>query len=171
MYKVYLLLLMTFTQIVIQFTQCTTIHNIAILHKIAINMMQNNKSNRVIILHNNNNNNNSKHLQCIKTWNRMNTEPWDQVLKVQKWECRCTYLIGYQGHGWDTRVLAIGWCLGVPLMLRLGLRLSQMMADDQVVPLAPLRLSVIIPNKAMPWALIVTSGGKNRYCSLCEWYS
>ena len=56
-------------------------------------------------------------------------------------------------------------------MLRLGSRLSQMMADDWVVPLAPLRLSVIIPNKAVPQALIVTSGGKNRYYSLCEWYS
>ena len=49
MYKVNLLLLMMFTQVVIQFTQCTiqnctTILNIAILHKIAINMMQNNKS-------------------------------------------------------------------------------------------------------------------------------
>ena len=54
MYKVYLLLLM-FTKIVIQFTQCTTIYNIAILHKIAINMMQN-KVNKVMILHNNNNN-------------------------------------------------------------------------------------------------------------------
>ena len=57
MYKVYLLLLMMFTQFVIQFTQCTTIHNIAILHKIAINTMQN-KVNKVMILHNNNNNNN-----------------------------------------------------------------------------------------------------------------
>ena len=46
-----------------------------------------------------------------------------------------------------------------------------MMADDWVVPLVPLRLSVIIPNKAVPQALIVTSGGKNRYYSLCEWYS
>ena len=46
--------------------------------------------------------------------------------------------------------LAIGWCLGVPLMLRLMLMLSQMMADDWVVPLAPLRLSAIIPNKAVP---------------------
>ena len=55
MYKVYFLLL-TFTRIVIQFTQCTTIHNIAILHKIAINMIQN-KVNKVMILHNNNNNN------------------------------------------------------------------------------------------------------------------
>ena len=55
MYKVYLLLLKMFTQIVIQFTQCTTIHNIAILHKIAVNMMQNNISGKVIILHNNNN--------------------------------------------------------------------------------------------------------------------
>ena len=67
--------------------------------------------------------------------------------------------------------LAIGWCLGVPLMLRLGLRLSQMMADDWVVPLVPLRLSVITPNKAVPRALIVTSGSRNRYYSLCEWYS
>ena len=80
----------------------------------------------------------------------MNVEPWAQVLRAQKWGCRCTYMIGYQRQGWDTRVLAIGWCLGVPLRLRLGSRLSQMMADDWVVPLAPLRLSVIIPNKAMP---------------------
>ena len=63
--------------------------------------------------------------------------------------CRCTYMIGYQRQGWDTGVLAIEWCLGVPLRLRLGLRLNQMMTDDWVVPLAPLRLSVIIPNKAM----------------------
>ena len=28
--------------------------------------------------------------------------------------------------------LAIGWCLGAPLILRLGLRPSQMMADDWV---------------------------------------
>ena len=80
----------------------------------------------------------------------------------------------HKGHlkmlDWDTRVLAIGWCLGAPLRLRLGLRLSQMMADV-VVPLAPLRLSVIIPNKAMPQVLIVTSGGKNMYYSLCELYS
>ena len=46
--------------------------------------------------------------------------------------------------------LAIGWCLEVPLMLRLGSRLSQMMANDWVVPLVPLRLFVIIPNKAVP---------------------
>ena len=46
--------------------------------------------------------------------------------------------------------LAIGWCLGAPLMLRLGLRLSQMMADDWVVPLVPLGSSVIIPNKGVP---------------------
>ena len=46
--------------IVIQLTQCTTLHNIAILHKIAINMTLN-EINRVMILHNNNNNN-SKHL-------------------------------------------------------------------------------------------------------------
>ena len=60
MYKVYLLFLML-TKIVIQFTQCTTIHNIAILHKIAINRMQN-KVNKVMILHNNNNSNKNKHL-------------------------------------------------------------------------------------------------------------
>ena len=46
--------------------------------------------------------------------------------------------------------LAIGWCLGAPIMLRLGSRLSQMMADDWVVPLVALRLSVTIPNKAVP---------------------
>ena len=46
-----------------------------------------------------------------------------------------------------------------------------MMADGWVVPFVPLRLSVIIPNKAVLWALIVTYSGKNRYCSLCEWYS
>ena len=40
MYKVYFIAPDIHT-IVIQFTQCTTIHNIAILHKIAINMMQN----------------------------------------------------------------------------------------------------------------------------------
>ena len=79
----------------------------------------------------------------------MNVEPWTWVLRAQKWGCSCTYMIGYQRQGWDTRVLAIGWCLGAPLRLRLGLRLSQMMADDWVVPLVPLRLSVIIPNKAM----------------------
>ena len=44
--------------IVIQFTQCTTIHNITILHKIAISMIQN-EINKVTILHNNNNNNNN----------------------------------------------------------------------------------------------------------------
>ena len=33
---------------------------------------------------------------------------------------------------------------------KLGSRLSQMMADDWVVPFAPLRLSVIIPYKVMP---------------------
>ena len=49
--------------------------------------------------------------------------------------------LGYQG-------VSYGWCLGAPLRLRLGSRLSQMMADYWVVPLAPLRLSVI-PNKAM----------------------
>ena len=46
-----------------------------------------------------------------------------------------------------------------------------MMADDWVVPLVPLRLSVIIPIKAVPQVLIVTLGSKNRYYSLCEWYS
>ena len=45
-----------------------------------------------------------------------------------------------------------------------------MMADYWVVPLAPLRLSVI-PNKAMLRVLIVTSGGKNMYYLLCELYS
>ena len=40
-----------------------------------------------------------------------------------------------------------------------------MMADDWVLPLVPLRLSVIILDKAMLWALIVTSGGRNRYYS------
>ena len=37
-----------------------------------------------------------------------------------------------------------------------------MMADDWVLPLAPLRLSVIILDKAMPRALGVTLGGRNR---------
>ena len=61
MYKVYFIAPDVHT-IVIQFTQCTTIHNIAILYKIAINTMQN-EINKVTILHNNNNdNNNSKHL-------------------------------------------------------------------------------------------------------------
>ena len=46
--------------------------------------------------------------------------------------------------------LAIWWCLETPLMLRLVSRLSEKMADDWVVPLVPLRLSVIIPNKAVP---------------------
>ena len=40
-----------------------------------------------------------------------------------------------------------------------------MMVDDWVLPLTPLRLSVIIPNKAMPQALRVTSDGQNRYYS------
>ena len=40
-----------------------------------------------------------------------------------------------------------------------------MMADDWVLPLAPLRLSVIILDKAVLRALRVTSGGKNRYYS------
>ena len=52
MYKVYFIAPDIHT-IVIQFTQCTTIHNIAILHKIAINTMQN-EINKVTILHNNN---------------------------------------------------------------------------------------------------------------------
>ena len=42
-----------------------------------------------------------------------------------------------------------------------------MMADDWVLPLAPLRLSVIILDKAMLQALMVTSGGRNRYYSKC----
>ena len=54
MYKVYFVAPDVHT-IVIQFTQCTTIHNIAIFHKIAINMMQN-EINKVTILHNNNDN-------------------------------------------------------------------------------------------------------------------
>ena len=33
-----------------------------------------------------------------------------------------------------------------------------------------LRLSVIIPNKAMLQVLILTSGGKNMYYLLCELY-
>ena len=37
----------------------------------------------------------------------------------------------------------------MPLRLRLGSRLSQMMADDWVLPLVPIRLSVIILDKAM----------------------
>ena len=40
-----------------------------------------------------------------------------------------------------------------------------MMVDDWVLPLVPLRLSVIIPNKVIPQALIVTSGGRSRYYS------
>ena len=40
-----------------------------------------------------------------------------------------------------------------------------MMADDWVLPLAPLRLSVIILDGAMPQALMVTSDGRNRYYS------
>ena len=51
----------------------------------------------------------------------------------------------------------------MPLRLRLGSRLSQMMADDWVLPLVPLGLSVIILDKAMPQALMVTSGSRNRY--------
>ena len=38
----------------------------------------------------------------------------------------------------------------MPLRLMLMLRLSQMMADDWVVPLVPLVLSVIILDKAVP---------------------
>ena len=67
MYKVYFIALDVHT-IVIQFTQCTTIHNIAMLHKVAMNIMEN-EINKVMILHNNNNNdnnnnnnNNNKHL-------------------------------------------------------------------------------------------------------------
>ena len=40
-----------------------------------------------------------------------------------------------------------------------------MMADDWVLPLVPLVLSVIILDKAMPQALLVTLGGRNRYYS------
>ena len=57
MYKVYFIA-PDINTIVIQFTQCTTIHNIAICQKIAINTMQN-EINKVIILHKNNNNNNN----------------------------------------------------------------------------------------------------------------
>ena len=69
---------------------------------------------------------------------------------------RGTNMIGYCWWGRDTRGLAIGWCHEAPLRLRLGSRLSQMMADDWVLPLVPFRLSVIILNKAMPWAWMVT---------------
>ena len=51
--------------------------------------------------------------------------------------------LGYQGVSY----WVVPW--GASLKLRLGSRLSQMMADDWVVPLAPLRLSVIISSKAM----------------------
>ena len=53
----------------------------------------------------------------------------------------------------------------MPLRLRLGLRLSQVMADDWVVPLAPLRLSDIIQIR-LCHEFVVTSGGKIRYYSL-----
>ena len=43
-------------------------------------------------------------------------------------------MIGYCWLGRDTRWLAIGWCCEVPFRLMLELRLSQMMADDWVVP-------------------------------------
>ena len=57
------------------------------------------------------------------------------------------------GYHWRVEIpggLAIGWCHEVPLRLRLVLKLSQVMANDWVLPLAPLRLSVIILDKAMP---------------------
>ena len=83
-------------------------------------------------------------------------------MKAQKAGWRGTNMIGYCWWGRDTRGLAIG---GVRCHQGKA-RLSQMMADDWVLPLAPLRLSVIIPNKAMPWALLVTSGSRDRYYSL-----
>ena len=98
----------------------------------------------------------------------MNLEPWSWVLRAREQGCWCTYMISYQRQGWDTRVLAIGWCLRVPLRLRLESRLSQMMTDDWVVPLAPLRLSLIIPNKAMLQVLVVTLGSK-KYALLIMW--
>ena len=52
----------------------------------------------------------------------------------------------------------------MPLRLMLELRLSQVI-DNWVVPLAPLRLSVIIFDKGCATSLRVTSGGKNRYYS------
>ena len=167
MYKVYLLLL-TFTKIVIQFTQCTTIHNIVILHKIAINTMQN-KVNKVMILCNNNNSS-SKHPYCIIAWNRMTVSLGLRHWRHEKGSWRGTNVIGCHWWGRDTRGLAVGWCHKVPLRLRLGSRLSQMMADDWVLPLVPLRSSVIILviiPKAMPWAWMMTSGDRNRYYSKC----
>ena len=67
--------------------------------------------------------------------------------------------MGYHWWGRDTRELAIGWCHEVPFRLRLGLRLSQVMADDWVVPLAPLRLSDIIQIRPC-CEFVVTSGRK-----------
>ena len=82
--------------------------------------------------------------------NKNDSEPWVWALKMQKRGCKviqCDWLLlvrhRYQGG------LAIGWCCEVPLRQMLVLRLSQMMADDWVVPLAPLMLSVIILDKAM----------------------
>ena len=57
-------------------------------------------------------------------------------------------MIGYHGRVEILERLAIGWCCEIPLRLMLVLRLSQVMADDWVVPLVPLRLSVIILDKA-----------------------
>ena len=76
-------------------------------------------------------------------------EPLALVLKAQKRGLK------ENQHDWLLLVrqryqgVAIGWCCEGPLRLRLGLRLSQMMADDWVLPLVPLRLSVIILDKAM----------------------
>ena len=69
----------------------------------------------------------------------MNTEPWAQALEGMKKGVQMHLPDWLSGVRLRYQRLAIGWCLGAPLVLRLGLRLSQMMADDWVVPLAPLR--------------------------------
>ena len=96
MYKVYLLLL-TFTKIVIQFTHCTTMHNIAILHKIAINMMQN-KVNKVMILHNNNSNNDKMSVM----YNSLKKNECCALGLGTKGVKRGTNMIGYHWWGRDT---------------------------------------------------------------------
>ena len=55
------------------------------------------------------------------------------------------------GYHWRVEIpgrLAIGWYHEVPLRLMLVSRLSQVMEDDWVVSLAPLKLSVIILDEA-----------------------
>ena len=55
------------------------------------------------------------------------------------------------GYHWRVEIpgrLAIGWCHEVPLRLMLVSRLSWVMAHDWVVPLVPLKFSVIILHKA-----------------------